>query len=106
MASSCAWHQPICSAVAYAVLASTIAVPTRSGWVTAHSSARMPPIEPPRTVCQRSTPRASASRASVCTWSRTVMNGKRLPHGLPSGAGLEGPVLPWQPPSTLAATTK
>ena len=36
--------------------ASTSAEPTRSGAPTAHSSARMPPIEPPMTEAQRRTP--------------------------------------------------
>ena len=31
--------------------------------------------------------------------------GKREPHGRPSGADELGPVVPWQPPSTLVATT-
>ena len=105
MASSCGAHQAICSADAYGVEASTIAAATRCGWVTAHSSDRMPPIDPPTTRAQASMPRWSASRASTSTWSRTVTNGKREPHGVPSGAGEAGPVVPWQPPSTLDATT-
>ena len=34
-----------------------------------------------------------------------VTSGNREPHGRPSGAGADGPVVPWQPPSTLAQTT-
>ena len=82
-----------------------MAVPTRSGCVTAHSSERIPPIEPPMTAAQRRMPSWSASRASTSTWSRTVTNGNREPHGRPSGAADEGPVVPWQPPRTLDATT-
>ena len=79
---------------------------TRSGNITAHSRACIPPIEPPTTLCQRSTPRWSATFAWLRTQSRTDTTGKRLPHGRPSsGCGLAGPVLPWQPPSTLTHTT-
>ena len=79
---------------------------TRSGYITAHSSTCIPPIEPPTTLCQRRMPRWSASAAWVRTQSRTDTTGKRLPHGSPSsGCGLAGPVVPWQPPSTLAQTT-
>lgn len=65
----------------------------------------MPPIEPPTTAAHRPMPRASASAASAATWSRTVRYGNRDPQGRPSGPGEEGPVLPWQPPSTFGATT-
>ena len=58
---------------------------TRSGWHTAHSSARAPPIEPPTTSRHRRIPSRSASRASAATVSRTVMRGKREPHGAASG---------------------
>ena len=34
-----------------------------------------------------------------------MTSGKRLPHARPSGAVAAGPVLPWQPPITLGATT-
>ena len=54
----------------------------------------MPPIEPPMTSSHRAIPSRSARRASTSTWSRIVTNGNRLPHGLPSGAVEEGPVLP------------
>jgi hypothetical protein len=50
-------------------------------------------------------PSASASAASTATWSAMVTSGKREPHGAPSGAAEDGPVVPWQPPSTLAQTT-
>ena len=80
--------------------------PTRSGYITAHSSACMPPIDPPTTSAQQDTPRWSATAACVRTMSRTETTGKREPHGLPSsGWGDAGPVDPWQPPSTLTHTT-
>ena len=98
-------HNPICSAVATAPTDTTIARATRCGYPTAHSSTRMPPIDPPTTACQRSMPSSSASAASTATWSRIVMRGKRDPYGLPSGASDAGPVVPWQPPSTFGHTT-
>ncbi len=33
------------------------------------------------------------------------MNGNLLPQARPSGADDDGPVVPWQPPSTFGATT-
>ncbi|GMA89206.1 hypothetical protein GCM10025868_44560 [Angustibacter aerolatus] len=105
MAATCGAHQAIWSALAAAVDASTRALATRSGWVTAHSTTRMPPIEPPTTLAHVPMPRASARRTSASTWSRTVRNGKREPQARPSGATDDGPVVPWQPPSTFGATT-
>ena len=46
---------------------------TRSGNPTAHSSARMPPIEPPTTAAQRSMPRCRRATTSTTTWSRIVI---------------------------------
>src|SRR5829696_3517093 len=66
----------------------------------------MPPIDPPTTANQRSTPSASASATSSATWSRIVVTGNRDPYGRPSAASDDGPVVPWQPPSTLGHTTK
>ena len=66
----------------------------------------MPPIDPPTTAAQRSMPIAlGRTRACAATWSRMVRYGKRDPHSRPSGASDAGPVLPWQPPSMLGATT-
>ena len=87
-------HSAICSAVASAPTDTTIASATRCGYPTAHSSTRMPPIDPPTTARQRSTPISSASAASRATWSRIVMRGKRDPNGFPSGASDAGPVVP------------
>ena len=72
-----------------------------------HSSTCMPPIEPPSTESQRSIPRWSARRACARTMSRMVMTGNVEPYGRPvAGSDDAGPVEPWQPPSTLAQTTK
>jgi len=79
MASFWTEHSPICSALAAAPQATTTARSSRSGWPTAHSSARIPPIDPPMTAAHRSRPRAPASATSTATWSRMVMRGKRLP---------------------------
>ena len=87
-------HRAICSAVADAPHASTMSRSTRSGAMTAHSRARIPPMEPPTTAAQRPMPSASARAISTATWSRTVMSGNREPNGAPSGAGDEGPVVP------------
>src|SRR5205085_5503144 len=62
----------------------------------AHSSARIPPIDPPSTAAHRSIPSWSATTVSARTWSRIVSRGKRLPHTRPSGSGDDGPVDPWQ----------
>ena len=79
---------------------------TRCGYMIAHSSTCIPPIEPPTTACQQSTPRWSASLAWARTMSRMVSTGKREAYGRPSaGCGDAGPVEPWQPPRTLAHTT-
>ena len=80
---------------------------TRRGYMTAHSSACMPPIDPPITDSQRVIPRYSPNLDWARTMSRIVTTGKRDPYGRPSsGCGDDGPVDPWQPPSTLAHTTK
>eukprot|EP00611_Tribonema_gayanum_P017003 TRINITY_DN29522_c0_g1_i1.p1 TRINITY_DN29522_c0_g1~~TRINITY_DN29522_c0_g1_i1.p1 ORF type:complete len:346 (+),score=10.01 TRINITY_DN29522_c0_g1_i1:188-1225(+) len=78
---------------------------SRSGWLIAHSSDCIPPIDPPITAAQRSMPRVSVRARCTSTWSRIVTNGKREPHSWPSGAEEAGPVVPWQPPSMFGATT-
>ena len=74
--------------------------------ITAHSRARMPPIDPPSTACQRSMPSASAKRRSTVD---LVADGRPRASGCPSGRrpepGDAGPVVPWQPPRTLGTTT-
>jgi len=100
-------HNAICSAVAAAPHAMITACGTRSGYVTAHSRARCPPIEPPTTHAHRSMPSASARAASTAIWSRIVIVGNCEPYGAPvSGLVDDGPVDPWQPPKTFGATTK
>jgi hypothetical protein len=88
-------HHAICCALAATAVEMGTIECTRSGCMTAHSNACMPPMEPPMTQCQRSTPRWSARTTWLRTQSRTVTTGKRLPHGFPStGCGLAGPVVP------------
>ena len=68
----------------------------------------MPPIEPPTTAYQRSMPRWSASAAST----RDLVADRDRPGSATRTAGRSrdrsttGPVVPWQPPSTLGHTTK
>ena len=97
----------ICCALASAHVAIGTTAPTRWGNMIAHSRTCMPPIEPPTTACQRAMPSESASSACARTMSRIVTTGNRSAYGLPSdGSGDAGPVVPWQPPSTFAHTTK
>ena len=51
----------------------------RSGKLAAHSSACMPPIEPPTTAASRSIPSACTRAACARTMSPTVMTGKFSP---------------------------
>ena len=82
-------------------------VKTRSGYETAHSSACMPPIDPPITQNSWSMPRWSSTMAWARTMSAIVMTGKSRPQRLPvAGLISFGPVDPMQPPSTLTQTTK
>ena len=67
----------------------------------------MPPIEPPATQNSVSMPSASTSAACARTMSRIVTIGKERPQGWPvSGLVEAGPVVPVQPPTTLAQITK
>ena len=73
----------------------------------AHCSTCMPPIEPPITQNSLSMPRWSISSFCARTMSATVMTGKPRPQGSPvRGLMSRGPVVPMQPPSTLAQMTK
>ncbi len=90
---------------AVAIAASETTSTPASGPRSAHSSTRCPPIEAPTTNAHDEMPSVRASSISTATWSRVVTRGNRLPHGRPSGAVEAGPVVPWQPPSTLGATT-
>ena len=88
-AGPCGWqrrpllHQPICWALAAAAVAIGTRAPTRSGYITPHSSTCIPPIDPPTTSAHRPMPRWSATAAWVRTMSRMVTTGKRDPHGSP-----------------------
>ena len=67
----------------------------------------MPPIDPPATHSSRSMPSESISIFCSRTMSRIVITGKRHRVGLPVAGLMEpGPVVPWQPPSTLEQMTK
>ena len=67
----------------------------------------MPPIEPPITQNSCSMPRWSISSFCARTMSRIVMTGKPSAHGSPvAGLISFGPVVPMQPPSTLAQIRK
>ncbi len=58
------------------------------------------------TANRRGMPRCSISLRWARTMSRMVTDGKSVPQTPPPGLGLRGPVLPMQPPSTLAQMTK
>ncbi len=56
---------------------------------------------------QRSMPSSSANEAWVRTMSRMDTTGNVDPYAEPvRGSIVDGPVDPWQPPMTLAHTTK
>ena len=71
--------QAICCADASAADAITTSEPTRCGYVMPHSSAVMPPIEPPTTDSQRLMPRCRPSTHCDRTMSRLVTTGKSGP---------------------------
>src|SRR5688572_18294977 len=102
-------HHAICCALAATAVLIATRPRTRSGNITPHSSACMPPIDPPTTASHWRTPSALATATWLRTMSRIDTTGKLEPYGvrvvLP-GCREDGPVLPWQPPSTLAQTTK
>ncbi len=84
IAAICVLWVPIWSAVARAPTASTSAERTVSGWLTIHSSARAPPIEPPTTAATSVMPSAASAATSASTWSRTDTSGNLEPQGFPS----------------------
>lgn len=71
--------QAICWALAAIDVAMATNEPTRSGNITAHSRACMPPMDPPMTERQRVTPIRVASKACVRTMSRMVTTGNAEP---------------------------
>ena len=85
----------------------TSAASISSGWSITHCSTCMPPSDPPIAAARRSMPRCASSARCTSTRSRTVNSGKVSPYGRPvAGSSDDGPVVPWQPPSRLAHTTK
>src|SRR5438552_15106270 len=84
-----------------------MALTTDSGYAAAHSSACMPPIEPPETESRRLMPKESTSIFCKRTMSPMVITGKDMAYGQPvAGLSEEGPVVPRQPPNTLEQITK
>ncbi len=64
-------------------------------------------MEAPTTANRVSIPRASTSMAWARTMSAMVITGKDSPQGAPVAGSLEpGPVVPMQPPRTLAQMMK
>ena len=89
------------------VLAMATTASTWSGNKMAHSSACIPPREPPATAASRSMPNSSRKARSVRTMSATVITGKLAPYGWPvAGSSDDGPVVPRHPPRRLVETTK
>src|SRR5579864_2070594 len=84
-----------------------MAAATLSGYETAHSKACMPPIDPPATASKRSMPRKSTRLFCTRTMSPMVITGNDRPNGQPvCGLTDDGPVVPWQPPSTFEQIMK
>jgi len=78
-----------------AVLAMNTRDSTSSGYRSAHSSACIPPSEPPITIRIRFTPSEVTSACWARTMSRTVMAGKAPSQGRPvAGSTDAGPVVP------------
>src|ERR1035437_2404155 len=97
----------ICCALWRVVVAIGIALTTDSGEAAAHSSACIPPIDPPETVSRRWMPKESISIFCKRTMSPMVITGNDMANGQPvAGLREEGPVVPRHPPSTLEQITK
>ena len=92
--------------VSRALAHSTSATPSSPGCASDHSSACIPPSEPPIAASGRSIPRWASSRRWTSTRSPTEGSGKRSPYARPVLGSVElGPVVPLQPPSRLELTT-
>ena len=77
------------------------------GWSIAHCSTCMPPSDPPMAPARVPISRCASSLRCTRTRSDTVNSGNRRPYGSPVAGLMEaGPVVPWQPPSRFAETTK
>src|ERR1019366_3089899 len=97
----------ICCALCRVVVAIGMALTTDSGYAAAHSSACMPPIDPPETVSRRWMPKESISIFCKRTISPMVITGNDMAYGAPvAGLSDPGPVVPRHPPSTLEQITK
>ena len=85
----------LATAEADAVVEASTSAPTRSGNIAPHSSACMPPMEPPTTARHRAMPSRSARSAWTRTMSRMVTTGNVEPYGAPvEGSTEAGPVVP------------
>src|ERR1035438_4466021 len=97
----------ICCAVGRVVVAIGMALTTDSGYAAAHSSACIPPIDPPVTESRRWMPKESISLFCKRTMSPMVITGNDMAYGQPvAGLSDPGPVVPRHPPSTLEQITK
>src|ERR1017187_5310766 len=97
----------ICCALCRVVAATGIALTTAPGYAAAHSSACMPPIDPPETASSRPMPNQSISSFCSRTISPIVITGNAIAYGQPvDGLIDEGPVVPLHPPNTFVQTTK
>src|ERR1035441_9962523 len=97
----------ICCALCRVVVATGMALTTDSGYAAAHSSACIPPIDPPVTDSRRWIPKESISIFCKRTMSPMVITGNDMAYGQPvAGLSDEGPVVPRHPPSTLEQITK
>ena len=99
--------QAICCAVACIHVAIGAIDRTRCGYMTAHSSTCIPPIDPPTTACQRGHAErvGEASLGAHHVADRDDGEPRAVRLAAVPGNGDDGPVDPWQPPSTLGQTT-
>src|ERR1035441_1002754 len=82
-----------------AVVAIGMALTTDSGYAAAHSSACIPPIDPPVTDSRRWMPKESISIFCKRTMSPMVITGNDMAYGQPvAGLSDPGPVVPRHPP--------
>src|SRR3954468_14082810 len=90
-------HHAICCALAATAVLMATRPRTRSGNITAHSRACMPPIEPPTMASHCLTPSSLATVTWLRTMSRMEITGNVEPYGVgdvASGRNEDGPVLP------------
>ena len=83
------------------------AASTSSGCAVIHSITWMPPKLPPTSPARWVMPSSRRSARYTSTVSPIEKRGNAPPHGFPvAGFTLDGPVVPLQPPSTFAHTTR